>query len=306
MIPILEQAGDDLGLARAWRLRSEVAVRASHWGARAEALERALEHARLAGDVREQATLVALLAVSLYYGPTPVEEAIVRCEAFLTEVAGDRSLEAAIGNTLAGLRAMRGDFDEARELWTGARSLYEELGLNVRRAARSVIAAQIETLAGDDKAAEAELRWAYETLERMGEKGARASIAAFLAESIYRQGRDDEALAFTAITEELAADDDLEPQVLWRSVRAKVLAKRGDRAQAEELAREAAELVEDTDFPELRAIAFLSLAEVLESAGASEEADQLVGQARETYERKGNVVAAKRMVHQVNANRRWA
>ena len=306
VIPILEQAGDDLGLARAWRLRSEVAVRASHWGARAEALERALEHARLARDMREQATLVALLAVSLYYGPTPVEEAIVRCEAFLTEVAGDRSLEAAIGNTLAGLRAMRGDFDEARELWTGARSLYEELGLNVRRAARSVIAAQIETLAGDDKAAETELRWAYETLERMGEKGARASIAAFLAESIYRQGRDDEALVFTAITEELAADDDLEPQVLWRSVRAKVLVKRGDRAQAEELAREAAELVEDTDFPELRAIAFLSLAEVLESAGASVEADQLVGQARETYERKGNVVAAKRMVHQVNANRRWA
>ena len=135
---------------------------------------------------------------------------------------------------------MRGDFDEARRLWTARASLYEELGLNVRRAARSVIAAQIETLAGDHKAAETELRWAYETLERMGEKGARASIAAFLAESIYRQGRDDEALAFTAITEELAADDDLEPQVLWRSVRAKVLAKRGDRARAEELAREAA------------------------------------------------------------------
>ena len=295
VVPILEEAGDHLGLARAWRLRSEVAVRASHWGARAEALERALEHARQAGDVREQATLVALLAVSLYYGPTPVEEAIVRCEAFLTELAGDRSLEAAIGNTLAGLRAMRGDFAEARELWTGARNLYEELGLNVRRAARSVIAAQIETLAGDDEAAEAELHWAYETLARMGEKGARASIAAFLAESIYRQGREDEAAGFTEITEELAADDDLEPQVLWRSVRAKVLAKRGRLEQAVELAREAARLVVDTDFPELQALASLSLAEVLEATGETQEADQLSRRALGIYERKGNVVAARRM-----------
>jgi len=190
---------------------------------------------------------------------------------------------------------MRGDFAEARELWTAARNLYEELGLNFRRAARSVIAAQIETLAGDDAAAEAELRWAYDTLERMGEKGARASIAAFLAECIYEQGRDDEAAGFTEITEELAADDDLEPQVLWRSVRAKVLAKRGRLEQAEELAREAAELVEDTDFPDLQALAFLSLAEVLEATGGTQEGDQLRRRALETYERKGNVVAARRM-----------
>ena len=167
-----------------------------------------------------------------------------------------------------------------------------------------MIAAQIETLAGDDEAAEAELRWAYETLERMGEMGARASIGAFLAESIYRLGRDDEALGFTEITEELAADDDLEPQVLWRSVRAKVLANRGEFEQAEKLARDAAELVEGTDFPELRALAFLSLAEVLEASGATEEAEQLVGQALATYEHKGNTVAAGLIVSRVNSNGR--
>ena len=107
-IPILEEAGDDIGLARAWRLRGEMAGLAAHWGARAEALDRAVEHARLAGDLREEATLVALLAFSFYYGPTPVPEAIARCERFLEEVTGDRSLEAAIENTLAGLRAMLG------------------------------------------------------------------------------------------------------------------------------------------------------------------------------------------------------
>jgi class 3 adenylate cyclase/tetratricopeptide (TPR) repeat protein len=293
-IPILEEAGDHLGLARAWRLRSEVAIRAAHWGDRAEALERALDHARQAGDLREEAILIALLAQSLYHGPTPVEQAIARCEGFLADVTGDRSLEAAIGSTLAGLRAMRGDFDEARGLWADADKLYEALGLRFRRAVRSHIPAAIETLAGDYEAAEQELRLGYETLERMGEKSVRATLAGFLAEAICQQGRGDEAERFTEISEELSAADDLVPQVVWRGVRAKILAGRGELEEAEELAREAAALVEDTDFPDLQASTSLALAEVLALAGRDDEAAQLVDQARELFERKGNVVAAER------------
>jgi class 3 adenylate cyclase/tetratricopeptide (TPR) repeat protein len=291
-IPILEEAGDDLGLARAWRLRSELEIRAAHWGARAEALERALDHARQAGDLREEATLVALLAQSLYLGPTPVEEAIRRCEQFLSDVTGDRSLGAAIGSTLAGLHAMRGDFDEARRLWASADRLYEVLGLSVRRAGRSYIPAWIEMLAGDYDAAERELRWGYKTLERMGEKSVRATIAAFLAETVYRQGRDDEAERFTEVSEELTAADDLVTQVLWRSVRAKILARRGELEPAEELGRQAVSFADGTDFPDLKAWTSLDLAEVLESAGQTNEAAKLVSHAKELYERKGNVVAA--------------
>jgi class 3 adenylate cyclase/tetratricopeptide (TPR) repeat protein len=291
-IPILEEAGDHLGLARAWRLRSELAIRAAHWGARAEALERALDHARRAGDLREEAIIVALLAQSLYFGPTPVEEAIERCERFLSDMTGDRSLEAAIGSTLAGLHAMRGNFDEARRLWAEAGKLYEVLGLSFRRAARSYIPAWIETLAGDYDAAERELRWGYETLERMGEKSLRATIAAFLAEVVYEQGRDEEAEQLTEISEQLAAADDLVPQVLWRSVRAKILARRGDLEPAERLGREAVSRVAGTDFPDLKASTSLDLAEVLAAAGKTGEAEQLISRAKELYHRKGNVVAA--------------
>ena len=42
------------------------------WGVRAEALERALEHARRAGDTTEIAALTFLQAQALYYGRTPV------------------------------------------------------------------------------------------------------------------------------------------------------------------------------------------------------------------------------------------
>jgi predicted ATPase len=291
-IPILEEADDHVGLARAWRLRSELEIRALHWGARSEALERALDHARQAGDLREEAFIVGGLAQSLYFGPTPVEHAIERCEQFLGD-AVEAELEAAIGSTLAALHAMRGDFDQARELWAAADRLYESLHLRFRRAARSYIPASIETLAGDYDAAERELRRGYETLEQMGEKSLRTTIAAFLAEALYKQGRDDEAERLTEVSEELAAADDLVTRVMWRSVRAKILARRGEIEKAEELGREAVQLADSTDFPELKALTALDLAEVLDAAGKADEALELAARAREIYERKGNVVAAE-------------
>ena len=245
-----------------------------------------------------------MLVIALYFGPTPVEEGIARCRDFLAELSGERTIEAAIWSSLAGLLAMRGDFDEARKLWAEASEQYEELGLGYRKAVRSTIGADIEALAGDAEAAERELRWGYETLEQMGEKGARAVVAAFLAEALAGSGRDDEAGDFVEIAAELAADDDLVPQALYRSVRAKLLARSGNADKAEELAREAAAMVEDTDFLELQAITLLSLGEVLEAAGKGEESAGLIDRARKAYEQKGNFVAARRIVRKVNADGR--
>jgi ATP/maltotriose-dependent transcriptional regulator MalT len=188
---------------------------------------------------------------------------------------------------------MQGDFDQARELWATADNLYETLHLNFRRAVRSYIPGSIETLAGDYDAAERELRWGYEMLEQMGEKSSRATIAGFLAEAVYEQGRDDEAERLNQVIEELAAADDLVPQAQSRSVQAKILAKRGELEDAEELGREVVALAENTDFPDLKASTALDLAEVLEAAGKTDEAQELVARAREIFERKGNVVSAR-------------
>ena len=240
--------------------------------------------------------LVALLAQALYYGPTPADEALVRCREFLAEAAGDRSrLEAALQGTLGGLHAMRGDFEEARGLHARAVTTYEEIGHHFRRASRSLVGGEIEMLAGNAAAAEQELAHGCEILERMGERGLRSTLTAFLARALAAQERFDEAEERTRYREETAGADDLVTQVVWRSTRAVVLAHRGERpGPAESMAEEATALSADTDFLDLRASALAGLAEVLVLAGRDDDAAVAAESATATFERKGNVVAARR------------
>jgi class 3 adenylate cyclase/tetratricopeptide (TPR) repeat protein len=287
-IPQLEDLGDDLGLAKAWWLKSEVYVNACHWGERAAALERALEHARRSGDAAEVATITSLLAQALYYGPTPVPEAVERCGQYLAEHPANRSLEASMTGVLAGLRAMQGDFDEARTLQARAREIHEELGQRFRIAARSLVGAEIEQLAGRTSEAVSILRWAFETLREMGATSIMSTTAAFLADALCLDGKNDEAAEIAKVSEEHAAAADVVTQVLWRTARAR--AEGGETGQ--ELARQALAMAGSTDYPDLEARALTSLAEIL---GPGEEASGLVADARGLYERKGNVAAVARL-----------
>jgi class 3 adenylate cyclase/tetratricopeptide (TPR) repeat protein len=292
VIPQLEELGDDTGLAKAWWLLSEAHSIACRWQDRAEALERALEHARKVGGSMP-ATYIALLAQALYYGPTPVDEASARCEKLAAEAEGNITVEAALKSVLAGLLAMRGDFAEARAHWARAEAIYDELGLRFTRAARSLIAAEIELLAGDGAEAISELERGYELLDAMGERGVRSTVAAILARTLASQGRYDEADRYARISEELAASDDLVTHAACRGARAEVLAHRGETAAAEELALGALAIAEETDFLDLQARAQLSLAAVLRAAGRDGEAEDALARAAVIFERKGNVVASR-------------
>jgi predicted ATPase len=294
-IPLLEELHDELGLAKAWWLRSEADVIAGRWAARAEALERALEHAKRAADAREISTIIALLAQALEYGPTPVPEAIRRCEELRASVREDAEVRAAIASTLAGLQAMQGNFDEARVLAEEGRVVYEELGLRYMRAARSLASGSVELLAGDPAAAVRELRWGYDELEKMGERGTRSTLAAFLAQALVADGRYDDAIEFSNISQEMATEADVVTQAVWRSARGAALAETGDLSEGERLAREAVTLANGTDFVDLQAGTLIGLAGVLASGGRTEESTALAEQARVIYERKGNIAAAERL-----------
>jgi class 3 adenylate cyclase/predicted ATPase len=273
-IPLLEQVDDNLGLAKAWWLKSEVHLSACRWAARAENLERALAYARTANDKTEQSSLASQLSWALYCGPAPVDEAIVRCERLLEELPDDRSLRASVTGSIAGLRAMEGDFEEARRLQVAARSLYEELGQRFRLAARSLIAAEIEVLAGRTDEAASILHWAFGELREMGITSVMSTVAAFLADALATEGSIDDAVRYSRISEQHAAAADIATQVMWRVARTKAL---DDLA----LAREAVALAAPTDYVEVKARALLA-------AGDAEAA------ARE-YAAKGNAAALARI-----------
>ncbi len=292
-IPELEELGDDLGLAKAWRLLSEAHVLVCRWGKRAGALERALEYAARGDDPREVATLRSWLVQTLQYGPTPVDQALERVHALLAEAEGDRLVRASILSSLAVLHAMREQFDAARSSWAQARDLWDELGMTARRGVRSIDAATIELLAGDPDAAVRELQLGDRMLEEAGDRYVRPTVAAFLAAALAEAGRDEQAELLARFAEQEGWDDDVVTQVMWRLARAEVRSRAGEPAEAERLAREAVERARPTDFLDLQAAALLVLAQVLRDAG-SPDATRVAAEARAVYERKGNRAGARR------------
>jgi histidine ammonia-lyase len=89
--------------------------------------------------------------------------------------------------------------------------------------------------------------------------------------------------------------EDVDAQVGWRRVRAKLLARRGDVEEAERVAREAMALAARTDYLDLRAQTSADLAAVLSLAGHAQASAAAREESIRLYEQKGNIVAAKRL-----------
>jgi class 3 adenylate cyclase/tetratricopeptide (TPR) repeat protein len=292
VIPVLEELGDDLGLARAYRLLGDVHFARSTYATADRAFEQAVEHARKAGNEYEAAESLRVYAGSGLYGPAPVDEVMGRCQKIIEIARGNPMAEAGAIRSMGALNAMRGRIDEGRELVLESARLLEDHGLKMRATFASEAVAFIETLAGDPAAAERALRTAHDEVARLGDLGYQSTAAALLAHAICAQGRLEEAEDFSRIAEEIGADDDLATQVLWRSARAKVLSARGEHAAAAALARAAVELAEGTDDTNMCADSLMDLATVLAAVGNSAEGVDSLRRARELYVQKGNVVSA--------------
>ena len=300
-LPALEErvphdASTHRALARGWFL---VGLVRGLWVGRIargeEALERARTHARAAGDRRQEAEIVGRLGFAAWSGPLPVPDAVARCAALLDEAPDDLLLEACCSRWIGSLVARHGRFDEARALVARATTAYEELGARLDAAATAAFGyADVEWLAGDLDAAERALRDGYDTLGGLGELGHRASVAALLARVLAAQGRSEEAEALGRLVTETASEHDLWSQVPHQLTSARLALAAGRAAEAEERARGALAIVEDTDLLDLRGDAMLDLAEALRAGGREDEARESAEAALDLYARKGNDVAVGR------------
>ncbi len=292
-VEVFEAAQDETGLANAWLKMFDVWWMRLRLGEAESVLERALVYARNAGDQRKVAAILGSLCRVAQIGPTPADEGIRRCRAILEEEPENLLLRAEVQEVLCVLLAERGEFEEARESREGARGIIDELGLGLLGGG-SMFGAYMEVLAGDLAAAERELRGSYSQLEQLGERAFLSTIAAMLARVLCAQERYDEAEHYAKISADSALREDLASQVIWRSARARVLAARGEAAEAEQLAREAIELANRTEWLDLHADALTDLADVFRLLGRPQDAKEPMARAIDLYEQKGNVVAAQR------------
>ena len=284
-VAVFSDQGDDAALVEAWTLVAHAELNDLHWRAMAVASERVREHAKRADDL---ALVRKTVLPPRVYGPFSVEEAL----AFFDEYKTSSTFEPAFRGQL---EAMRGNFDLARRLVAEAIEEAREQGQGLLAAGHRMQLVEVELNAGDAaRAAEVALE-GVAALEALGEQGWMSTVAGWAAEALYRLGRDDEAWRMTDKAERAGAADDVITQMLICQVRAKILARRGEHAEAERLARESVAWGEPTDALEHKAVSCYDLAVVLAAAGKREAALAALETAHAFYSEKGHTVGVARV-----------
>ena len=253
-----------------------------------DATEKGFEHARRAG----LDNVVPRRAAARFFGTTPVTELL----AWLGEHEAREFENEAFRRSRAGALAMLGRADEARVILTQLRADLADRGAGVVLGTMmGQDWAVVELVAGDPEAAVDVGMEGCRLLDELGEKGFLSTAAGNLGQAWYALDRLDEADTWSRRAEELGASEDVLTQMLWRQVHGKVLARRGDREEAERLARDAVELGGRTDMLNQQGETYADLGEVLLLVGKPAEAADAFEQALERFERKGNLVSAERM-----------
>ena len=290
-LPEFEKAGDDAALYVAYAALGQVRNMRAQMDGMRDAYERAAAHAQRAGGPNPDEFL-NYRATGRFYGTTPISELLAWLDE--REARGVRLHGLDLRRSLA--LAMLGRFDEAQSIMRDVRTKAAERGGGFALAyVLGQASAELALLTGDPAAAAASSSEAMRLYDEFGERGLASTAAGRLGQALYELGRLDEAETWAGRAAELGASDDAWTQMLWRQVKAKVLARRAEHAEAERLARQALAIGEETDLLNCVADAYGDLGEVLALAGRAGEAGVALTQALDRYERKQNLAMASRV-----------
>ncbi len=284
-ITTLRREGDDRGLGRA-SLTVGIAqnLRCENRLAQ-EASSLALEHYRLAGFATSAAMSTYVLA--LFYGPTPVPDGIGECEALL-QAAADRGSEANILSALGAFQGLAGRLDDARLAAERVRTMYDDLGMTLADpTGLAQLQLVVESANGCTEEAAQIARASLHELLLLGEHPWAATRAAHLAALELDLGNHDAAVAAIAVAQQHALPHDKVMELLNPAVEARILARQGDHAKAQRLARAAVAAGQETDAVLDRAQTLMALAEVLVAADEVDDAATAVREAERLLQAKG-------------------
>jgi tetratricopeptide (TPR) repeat protein len=288
-IRVFEASGNERGLARAWHVIASVEWDLGQAGKQLDALEHALDHAERARASFETAEAFHSVTAAIVRGPIPVPDGIARAEAILREFPDNRGAEAYMSHALAHLWARLGEFDEARVAVDRYRGFMLDTGQLMAYWRSAELRFDVEMLAGDVQAAADVAEEAHAKLSERGDRW--PYLNAFLAQARIALGKYTEA---SEAAEVAASSANAIERALGLGALARIRAKEGDTAAAQELIDEAGAIVERTDFLFDRGTVQLDRAEVMDLLGRSEEARAARERALAMFEEKGDLVSAAR------------
>jgi tetratricopeptide (TPR) repeat protein len=292
-IQVLERAGAHEELAQAFIVLYLVFLVRCRMADAEAALLRAAAEAKQGGDGQAEAVALAYLAGSSAYGPKPTSSCIRFCEEILRESGDNPLVSAGALAGLARLYAMVDRFADARRSADDAFRILDDLGWDQVRTTVEIELALFVGIPGGDRAGvEADLQRTLKTLRERGEEAQVPDACAVLARCAYAGGRYREAEELAREAAELSDPADVISATLAVGVHAMALARCGEPERAEQLARGAVEGIASTDALPFHAQAMMDLGEVLQVRGTFDEAIPVFRQALTLYERKGNLVGA--------------
>jgi hypothetical protein len=288
----MRRLGDELGLARAAYLRSDLAWLAGDLEASYRHAGEMLASARGAGSDFDAATALVFMSWCVVEGPWPAAEAIELCESLVADA--ERAGRLSLVGCRAVLMAMIGRYDEARAEMEQAREGFAELRLDLQAAYLALLVALAEMLAGDAVAAERAVRDAEAMVSGPGDRWYQAMIHVDLAPTVIAQGRWADAAAVLERIEAMPAPCDVTWVIKRHIVRARLAAHAGDSGAALAAAEAAVAVAEPTSLLLARADAQRALADAHRAARRSGDAAAALRRALALDERKGNLAAAAR------------
>jgi tetratricopeptide (TPR) repeat protein len=290
-----QAAGDDLALYIAHVTYSDIEWTRGRDDSALQAYERAISHAQRAGH--HPVGSLGMRAAFRFFGSTAASDMLAWLDANEPQPGRNYFLRA----YRAGALAMLGRFDEARAILAEDRVELEQRGGGVLLANITAFeSVWVELWAGDPAAAARFGEEGWRLHVGAGESFALSLAAGTLSRSLYELDRLDDAEAWADRARELARGQPWE-EIVHRQVKAKLLARRGEHAEAERLAREAVTICNQTERLDLQGDVYADLAEVMLLAGNTEDATAALKQALDRYRRKENLAMVKQVRHRLNA-----
>ncbi len=285
----LEALGDEKGIV--WGTLS--AARAAFFAGRcdhaAELVERLV--ARVPSiSARESREVATQLLISGYFGTANPDELarIAERAAAVLAIEGPLTEHMLSMNAIA-QASLRGEVAETLAVAQRIELLWSEIGVPDLELTSDQGIGEAMRRIGRPEEAERCFRSGVEGFDRLGETGFNSTMTALLAHALCDLERWDEAEALVERSREMSAPDDFASQAEWRSALARVRIAGGRPDEALPLVDGAIEIVEPTEYLDMKAETREVRGQVLDALGRIDEARAELETARRLFERKGSV-----------------